>query len=341
MQLVVPPLRNTTSQVRPAGLSSAGSATNHIVATASPRTRIMSGTTGLGSLARRSETARPYARPLMPSTAGLAADTYATSAVCSPCPCPVWGTPFGSSSAESRPLAGSTQVAEYQTRAGLAREAQKPSARPGDITVGQYPLGRRGAPGRLEPFALPPGLFAQNVSGDGPARLLAAPSGPDWFPPTRRFTPANSSTTTVCPVGAGFGLAERGVFGQVAAPGPEAPRADGCGHLLGPVSQRCPLKRQMSDARSRRRGIIDVGAERRTRAGLARETQKPSARPGDITSVRSPSAVGAPTAPRVSSRCARPEHTTKLAEPIRSARRIVARSSSWAQEAGAERGLTC
>ena len=112
MHVVAPPLRNTTSHVRPAGLSSAGSTTNHIVATASPRTRIMSGTTGLGSLARRSESARPYARPLTPSTADLAADTYATSAVCSPCLCPVWGTPFESSSTESRPLAGSTQVAD-------------------------------------------------------------------------------------------------------------------------------------------------------------------------------------------------------------------------------------
>ena len=112
MHLVVPPLRNMTSQVRPAGLSSAGSTTNHIVATVSPRTRIMSGTTGLWSLARGSERARPYARPLMPGTAGLAADTYATSAVCSPCQCPVWGTPFESPSAECRPLAGSTQVAD-------------------------------------------------------------------------------------------------------------------------------------------------------------------------------------------------------------------------------------
>ena len=96
MHAVVPPLRNTTSQVLPAGLSRAGSATNHIVATASPRTRIMSGTTGLGSLAGRSDRTRPYASPLTPSTAGLAADTYATSAVCSPCLCPVWGTPIGS-----------------------------------------------------------------------------------------------------------------------------------------------------------------------------------------------------------------------------------------------------
>ena len=93
MHLVVPPLRNTTSHVRPGGGSSrAGSATNHIVATASPRTRIMSGTTGLGSLSGPLARARATARPLTSSTADFAADTYATSAVCRPEPCPVWGT---------------------------------------------------------------------------------------------------------------------------------------------------------------------------------------------------------------------------------------------------------
>jgi len=31
-----------------------------------------------------------------------------------------------------------------------------------------------------QPFALPPGVLVQNVSGGQPARLLAAPSGPGW-----------------------------------------------------------------------------------------------------------------------------------------------------------------
>ena len=90
IHLVVPPLRNTTSHVRPGGGSArVGSATNHIVATASPRTRIMSGTTGLGSLAcplARSATANP----LTPTTP-LAADTYPASTVCSSYRCPAWG----------------------------------------------------------------------------------------------------------------------------------------------------------------------------------------------------------------------------------------------------------
>ena len=93
MHLVVPPLRNTTSHVRPAGGSArAGSATNHIVATASPRTRIMSGTTGLGSTAGTLARARATGRPLTSRTADFAADTYATSAVCRPHHCPVRGT---------------------------------------------------------------------------------------------------------------------------------------------------------------------------------------------------------------------------------------------------------
>lgn len=92
MHLVVPPLRNTTSHVRRGGgCSRAGSATNHIVATASPRTRIMSGTTGLGSPAGSLARARATARPLTSSTADFAADTYATSAVCRLHPCPVRG----------------------------------------------------------------------------------------------------------------------------------------------------------------------------------------------------------------------------------------------------------
>ena len=90
MHLVVPPLRNTTSHVRRGGgCSRAGNATNHIVATASPRTRIMSGTTGLGSPAGSLARARATARPLTSSTADFAADTYATSAVCRLHPCPV------------------------------------------------------------------------------------------------------------------------------------------------------------------------------------------------------------------------------------------------------------
>ena len=91
--LVVPPLRNTTSQVRPGGDSSrAGSATNQIVATASPRTRIMSGTTGLGSLVGPREPTLPNATPLTPTTP-LAADTYPASTVCSSHRYPDRGTP--------------------------------------------------------------------------------------------------------------------------------------------------------------------------------------------------------------------------------------------------------
>ena len=48
MHLVVPFSRNTTSHVRPGGgSSSAGSATNHIVATASPRTRTPNAPSGV------------------------------------------------------------------------------------------------------------------------------------------------------------------------------------------------------------------------------------------------------------------------------------------------------
>jgi len=89
MHLVAPPLRNTTSHVRLGGGSArAGSATNHIVATASTRTRIKSGTTGLGSPACPLERSLPKTSPLTPGTADLAADTYAPSAVCRLHPCP-------------------------------------------------------------------------------------------------------------------------------------------------------------------------------------------------------------------------------------------------------------
>ena len=74
-------------------------------------------------------------------------------------------TPYGAPSRDGCPVLGAADAsidigAERQTRAGLARETQKPSARPGDITVGQYPLGRRGAPGRRQPLALPPCVLA-------------------------------------------------------------------------------------------------------------------------------------------------------------------------------------
>ena len=49
----------------------------------------MSGTTGLGSLARPLERSLPKASPLTTCTADLAADTYAPSAVCSLTSAPV------------------------------------------------------------------------------------------------------------------------------------------------------------------------------------------------------------------------------------------------------------
>lgn len=84
--LVDPDARTNTSHDRSAraGLSSAGSATNQMVATASPMTRTRSGSTLLGSLERSFATATP-GRPC----ACLAADTSVGSAGAGVDSCPV------------------------------------------------------------------------------------------------------------------------------------------------------------------------------------------------------------------------------------------------------------
>ena len=92
IHLVVPPLRNTTSHVRPGGGSArAGSATNHIVATASPRTRIMSGRQGWGRsrVRSRGRVQKQIRSPQLPPSP----QTRTQRRQYAPYRCPARGTP--------------------------------------------------------------------------------------------------------------------------------------------------------------------------------------------------------------------------------------------------------
>lgn len=97
---------------------------------------------------------------------------------------------------------------------------------------------------------------------------------------------------------------------HLAAPDPEAPRADGCSLCSVPSPNGAPQPTDVGCSEPPEE-IVDVGAERQTRAGLARETQKPSARPRRTSpSVSTPSAVGAP---RGGTACRRP--TSRQRQP--------------------------
>jgi hypothetical protein len=186
--LVAPDLSTNTSHDRSGrgGLLSVGSATNQMIAAASPMTRIRSGTRGLGSLERSLVRAAPC-------SACLAADTFDGSARTGVGSCPVWvgrqthrlkGRPPGQRGVRQSP-GKDFRAAPYASdaahaRAGVSTAGVKTRGRPGVWLPPPTPppaarSGARSAIGaractQREPFPFAPDVFAEEGRRIGPSQ---------------------------------------------------------------------------------------------------------------------------------------------------------------------------
>ena len=133
-----------------------------------------------------------------------------------------------------------------------------------------------------------------------PARMTG---WPQCVSPQRESVTASRSSATIFLLGRGFTWPNGVCSVLVAAPDPEAPRADGCGHLPGSVPPTVPPQEtDVGCSEPPTQALTSVPNAKRGQDWLARHRSRTGA-PGTSPSVSSPSAVGAPRGADSPSRC--------------------------------------